>query len=81
MTEETKPSLPKDFDFNNKIDVLLLNMSGGLLLPKNLNEDEVNLLRDRFGPDWFAKLGYSEPEYERPKPTATCYGVAASGPW
>lgn len=45
---------------------LLLNMSGGLL-PEHLTEAEVNLLKDKFGEEWFEELGYSEPEYKRPE--------------
>lgn len=50
----------------DEIDNLLLNMSGGLL-PENLTVDEVSLLKDRYGDDWFAKLGYSELIYNKPK--------------
>lgn len=71
MAEKVVYSIPEDFDWEDETNNLLLNMSGGLL-PKDLSENEVKLLRDRFGPDWFTKLGYSEPEYERPKPPATC---------
>ena len=80
MTEKVTFSLPENFDWEDRTNNLLLNMSGGLL-PKDLSEDEVNLLRDRFGPDWFTKLGYSEPKYERPKPPVTYHGVAATGSW
>lgn len=38
-------------------DNLLLNMSGGLL-PKDLTEREIVLLKRRFGRDWQFKLGY-----------------------
>jgi hypothetical protein len=67
MTEKVVYSLPENFDWEDETNNLLLNMSGGLL-PKDLSENEIGLLRDRFGPDWFTKLGYSEPEYERPRP-------------
>lgn len=71
MAKKVVYSFPNDFDWGDRTNNLLLNMSGGLL-PKDLKEYEIELLRDRFGPDWFAKLGYSEPEYERPKSPATC---------
>lgn len=44
---------------------LLMNMSAGLL-PKDLSQDEIETLEDKYGPEWFGKLGYSEPTYERP---------------
>jgi hypothetical protein len=44
---------------------LILNMSGGLL-PEDLIEDEVILLIEKDGEDWFEKLGYSEPKYKKP---------------
>jgi len=44
---------------------LLLNMSGGLL-PEYLSKEEVLLLKNRFGENWFESLGYSEPEYKKP---------------
>lgn len=44
---------------------LLLNMSAGLL-PKDLSKNEVKSLEDFYGKDWFEKLGYSEPKYEKP---------------
>ena len=45
---------------------LLLNMQGGLL-PEYLTPREVKLLENEFGKNWFEKLGYTEPEYTRPK--------------
>jgi len=44
---------------------LMFNMSGGLL-PENLSKDEVEILKDKHGNDWFTELGYSEPKYKRP---------------
>ena len=55
----------QSFDISD-VENLLLNMSGGLL-PKDLQPDEIKLLESKYGPDWFTKLGYTEPEYERPK--------------
>ena len=49
-----------------EVDNLLLNLSGGLL-PKDLQPDEVELLKKEYGDDWFEKLGYTEPEYEKPE--------------
>lgn len=49
------------------IDNLLLNMNAGLL-PKNLTKDEVELLENRYGKNWFNELGFTEPKYER-----SCY--------
>ncbi len=48
------------------IDNLLMNMSGGLL-PENLSKEEVDLLKERYGKDWFEYLGYTEPKYKKPK--------------
>lgn len=48
----------------DEIDNILLNMSVGLL-PKNLSKDEVELLKNKYGENWFNKLGYTEPKYER----------------
>ena len=45
---------------------LLLNMSSGLE-PKDLSADEVRLLEANFGEFWFQKLGYSEPDFSKPK--------------
>ena len=47
------------------VDNLLLNMSGGLL-PENLQADDVKLLEEKYGVDWFTVLGYTEPEYKKP---------------
>lgn len=48
------------------VENVLLNMSAGLL-PNELNKYEIQVLIDEFGEDWFEKLGYTEPEYEKPK--------------
>lgn len=45
---------------------LILNMSGGLL-PEHLLPDEVKLLQDKYGANWFERLGYNDKEYMRPK--------------
>jgi len=45
---------------------LLLNMSAGLL-PEHLQKDEINLLKIKYGEDWFKVLGYTEPEYKKPE--------------
>ena len=47
------------------LDNLLLNMSSGLL-PEHLRKDEINLLEKKYGKNWFAKLGYTEPDYKKP---------------
>lgn len=64
-------SKPICYDLNN-IDLkdatnnLLLNMSGGLL-PEHLSQNEINLLEQRFGKDWFHELGYNEEDgYKNP---------------
>lgn len=60
----------KDVDFSKiqftDLANLLLNMSAGLE-PKDLSAEEVNLLEANFGEFWFQKLGYSEPDYSKPK--------------
>lgn len=53
------------FDIS-EIDNLLLNMASGVL-PEHLSKEEVELLKDKFGESWFEKLGYTEPEYKKPK--------------
>lgn len=45
---------------------LYLNMASGLL-PENLSEEEVNMLKEKLGDNWFEELGYYEPEYKRSK--------------
>jgi hypothetical protein len=49
----------------SEVDNLLLNMMSGVL-PEYLTEDEVELLIDEYGENWFEELGYSEPEYKKP---------------
>jgi hypothetical protein len=44
---------------------LILNMMSGLL-PEHLSDDEVSLLRAKFGKNWFYDLGYDD-EYKKPK--------------
>lgn len=43
---------------------LLLNMAGGLL-PENLTVQEVALLEEEFGHNWFKILGYEESEHKK----------------
>lgn len=50
----------------DKIDNLLLNLAGGLL-PKDLTEDEVDLLKERYDENWFNQLGYTEKNTQRSK--------------
>jgi uncharacterized alpha/beta hydrolase family protein len=57
--------LPEGFDFEDETNNLLLNMFSGLL-PEDLSKEEISLLKERFGINWFEFLGYSEPEYKRP---------------
>ena len=47
------------------VENLLLNMNGGLL-PEHLSKEEVSLIEERYGKDWFEVLGYTEPEYKKP---------------
>ncbi len=56
MSEEIKFTLLQN---------LLLNMACGLL-PENLSVDEVKLLENEFGKDWFEYLGYLELDYKKP---------------
>lgn len=49
----------------SEADHLLLNLSSGLL-PENLSQREVGLLREKYGSNWFEELGYSEPNFKRP---------------
>ena len=50
----------------DSVDSLLIFMSAGLL-PKDLTEEEVQTLRERYGEDWFTELGYDEWITERSK--------------
>jgi len=45
---------------------LVLNLGAGLL-PEYLTKDEIELLKIKFGSNWFTKLGYSEPQYKNPE--------------
>lgn len=63
-------SLPKITDTEN----LVLNMSGGLL-PENLTQSEILLLKKEYGENWFEKLGYSEPDYKLPGRTVMTSGT------
>jgi hypothetical protein len=55
-----------DFDNeDNELDNLLMNMNMGLL-PENLCQSEIELLEQKYGNNWFEKLGYSEPKYKKP---------------
>jgi hypothetical protein len=47
-----KTELEKLLDLEN----LLLNMFSGLL-PENLSKDEIELLKYRYGENWFERLG------------------------
>jgi hypothetical protein len=49
----------------NELQNLLLNMSSGLL-PENLTQNEIELLKEYYGENWFEELGYTEPEYKKP---------------
>lgn len=50
----------------NDIPNIIFNLSSGML-PTDLDGDEIDLLTLFYGKDWFEELGYSEPEYKRPK--------------
>jgi hypothetical protein len=50
----------------NKLANLLLNMSDGLL-PEYLSQDEVELLKEEYGENWFEELGYNELKYKKSK--------------
>ena len=49
-----------------KLENLLLNMQSGLL-PQDLCKDEIELLVNEYGNNWFEKLGYKESEYKKPE--------------
>lgn len=49
----------------NEVENLLMNMSGGLL-PEHLQKDEIILLQNKYGPNWFEKLGYTESKHKKP---------------
>ena len=48
----------KNFEIDD-VTNLLLNMFAGLH-PKYLREDEVELLKSKYGEDWLKELGYTE---------------------
>ena len=50
----------------DKVTNLLLNMSSGLQ-PEELSKSEIELLKSKFGNNWFEILGYREPEYKHPE--------------
>lgn len=50
----------------SELDSLLLNMGAGLL-PENLDVEEVKMLREVYGENWFNELGYTEDNYNRSK--------------
>ena len=52
--------------FTDEVENLLLNMGGGLL-PEHLCKEEIELLKGKYGNDWFTKLGYKEPKYKNPE--------------
>lgn len=64
----TKELSKKEYDYMefsfNPLENLYCNMASGLL-PENLTESEVNLLKQNLGDNWFKDLGYYEPEYKR----------------
>ena len=49
-----------------EVENLLLNMASGLL-PEHLSKDDIELLVDKYGENWFTVLGYTEPEYKKPE--------------
>lgn len=66
MSHQTfKGEMKMNYEFS-EVENLLLNMSAGLL-PENLSENEVNLLIDEYGANWFEVLGYNTQEYKKPK--------------
>jgi len=44
---------------------LLFNLMAGLL-PEYLSQDEVEVLKERHGENWFEDLGYNETDYKKP---------------
>lgn len=49
----------------NEVENILLNLSSGLL-PENLQPDEVKLLEEKYGSNWFEELGYTTDKYKFP---------------
>lgn len=47
------------------VDNLVLNMMSGVL-PEHLSKDEVEMLVEEYGDNWFYELGYDN-SYEKPK--------------
>lgn len=47
------------------LDNLLINLAMGLP-PESLSKDEMKMLEDKYGPDWFGVLGYEKPDWKRP---------------
>lgn len=47
-----------------EVDNLIFNMASGLL-PEDLTEHEVSLLRTMYGENWFENMGYTEPKYKK----------------
>ena len=65
MTREISENEYHNEDFNfTPFENLYFNLISGLL-PENLSESEVNLLKQNLGDNWFEDLGYHEPEYKR----------------
>jgi len=50
----------------SEVENLILNLSGGLS-PGDLQPDEVKLLVEAYGENWFEKMGYEEPYHRKPK--------------
>ena len=50
--------------FSIPVNNLLMNMSSGLL-PEKLSKEDVNLLKENLGNNWFEDLGYTE-NYKKP---------------
>ena len=49
----------------SEVDNIIFNLSGGLL-PEYLCKDEVDLLINKYGVNWFEKLGYNETKFKKP---------------
>ena len=45
---------------------ILLNMSAGKL-PEELKLNELEAISQEYGDNWFEDMGYTEPEYKKPK--------------
>ena len=50
----------------DEVENLLMNISAGLL-SESLCVSEIKLLKQKYGDNWFEKLGYSEPKYKKPE--------------